>query len=1146
MEFPAIIDNNTEETQLANVFNQFLLPYANQIDAAVGYFYYSGFDLIAPGLLKNPLFQNIDSVPNDSIRIIMSPRTDRRTAFLLNTGIQLSIQDQVKDIISQIEFDIAGKDITHISFFLELLKRKILNVRLYTEDFFHAKAYLAKLKLSNGTHFHSIVGSSNFSESGFTDNRELNLTNSDKLHYDHLLNWFQKIWNSSTVELNESLIQIVDSERNSRAKGLPTSIGLSPFEAYLFLIRHYLGELTKERLEKTELLAEFQQVGAENVLGKLEILGGAIVSDSVGLGKTFTAAEVIRRYREKGARVLIVAPPTLIPQWKETLEIFFNIPESQHIQFLSQGKLGQENGDKIQSLKGGKEFNLIIIDEAHRARNRETFLYQNIRALQPQDISQQAAVLLLTATPFNNSIRDLQNLINLCTTDAKLYAAGFSPNAFDKFHEKIKSLKSGKNISALETDFDFQKSITEIRDLLNGIMLLRMRSSIKRNYRNITIAGKPLEFQEPEVRKLNYSYTNKQHELFQELSGFLEKLHLPHIILSNPESGRTLSYLYLLLLYKRIESSLYAFYCSLLNIIEKENELLKALDSGDSIEVLLQKYNRYRLQTEIIDPEETSNLFDGGSIPEGEESEEDSKIKFTADDVRSWISNDIYEIRNFIKRHLEPLQTNVDQPISLIDPKIETYINTLRSTRFRKCITFSEYKDTAQYIEYHLKMSPSNFQQFRSTMVTSGDPELKSKLERFAPRGQRANVAPGEEFDILIATDVLSEGVNLQDADLLLNFDLPWNPMRIVQRVGRVNRIGSENRISVLNMTPNDEVLNGFLKLLEILNSKVQQVAILLGKEMAILSSEDEHIDIREIGEEIKNVRDADSMDRLEELSQKTSIFTGIEGETEEDHFRSFLQFSASKNHIRPEDFDTLVTPNLQRTYYTILTENPKNTYSLFEIHGRRGEHKDLLSRHWIRISENGDAKEEFPYPFIESPISPTAPMASSKTLSLIELEIRAEQKFNLILEERKDRFKPGAAGKSLRQIKSKIQSDLLTVIDSLLKKKGAQNLSFDEKENSFISEMDNLKGNGIEIVQEIRDIFGRHPFSSNQLTYLRNQLKKYGINLDRGISFVQYKDFAHTLVDFYNKHIISEPSLRGTIYKKEEIIGRKILTIFT
>ncbi|WP_235431060.1 DEAD/DEAH box helicase family protein [Leptospira interrogans] len=736
MEFPTIIDNNTEVTQLVTVLNRFLFPYSERISVAVGYFYYSGFDLIAPGLLKNDRFQDLDSLPTDMIRIIMSPRTDRETSLLLKAGME--IESQIQTVIRKLESDIAGRDLTHIVFFLELLKRKILHVRLYTEDFFHAKAYLTEVSLPNGTHFHSIVGSSNFSESGFTDNRELNLTNSDNLHYDHLMDWFQKLWNSSTVELNDSLIEIADAEKNSRSKGFPTSIGLSPFELYLFLIRHYLGELTKERLESTDLLAEFQQVGAENVLGKLEILGGAIVSDSVGLGKTFTAAEVIRRFREKGERVLIVAPPTLIPQWKETLETFFNIPESDFVQFLSQGKLSQESQDHIQVLKNGKEFSLIVVDEAHRARNRETLLYQNLRKLQPQDVSQHSSILLLTATPFNNSIRDLQNLVGLCTTDAKLYAAGFSPNAFDKFHEKIKSLKSKKNVSSLNSDVEFQKSIQEIRNLLNGIMLLRMRSSIKKNYKNITVAGKTLEFQDPEVKRLNYSYLSNHHNLFKELGSFLGKLHLPHIVLSNPQSGKTLSYLYVLLLYKRIESSLYAFYVSLLNIIEKEKELLKELESGNTIEELLQKYNRYRLQSEIIESDESSILFADTT----EEDENDSNLNFTTAEVKSWIENDISQIESFIDRHLRPLQKNPGIPISLVDPKLDTYVQTLKAVRFRKCMTFSEYKDTAKYIEYHLKQMDSEQNNFRSEMVTSGDPELKVKLSRFAPRGQRANIPP--------------------------------------------------------------------------------------------------------------------------------------------------------------------------------------------------------------------------------------------------------------------------------------------------------------------------------------------------------------------------------------------------------------------
>ncbi|MDY0041483.1 MAG: helicase-related protein, partial [Desulforhabdus sp.] len=834
MRLPAIIDNRSEETRLDSVLRQIILPWATQIDVAVGYFYYSGFETIAEGLLQNAALKEPAGARENMIRIIMSPRTDRTTARLLTSGTEFDWQVELREILRELEADLAAHSMSHAELFLSLLRQKTLNVRLYTQDFFHAKAYLARVELENGTHTYSIVGSSNFSQSGFTDNRELNITNTDDLHYNSLQDWFQELWESSTVDLNESLITVVDSERKRRHRNTSSLIGLSPFQLFLYIVRHYIGALTKERLEDTDLLAEFQRVGAENVLGKLEILGGAIVSDSVGLGKTFTAGEVIRRFREQNGRVLIVAPPTLIPQWKETLENFFKIPESDYVQFLSQGKLSQQAKEDVEKLVSEKPFDLIIIDEAHRARNSDTNLFRNIQALQPRSESFRSKIILLTATPFNNSIEDLRNLISLCTSEPKLFSAGYKPAAFEEFRVQTRLLKQGKTMADLEADPKFVENLAEIQSMLNGVMLLRMRSSIRKNYRNVSVGGKPLEFQDPSVRKIPYSYTDAHHELFQALPDFLEKLKLPHIILSKPESGKTLSYLFVLLLYKRIESSIYAFYCSLLNIIEKERELLAVLDSGVSIDAILKKYNRMRLETQIV---EVGELFDTES-ESSYDSEDEGPRQFTTDDVRSWISDDIQLIEGFIEKHLKPLQTDSADPITIRDPKIELFLETLGVTRFRKCITFTEYRDTARYVEHRLTNSLNGRIGLRSAMVTAGHPDMERILARFAPRGQRANVDPADELDLLISTDVLAEGVNLQDADLLINFDLPWNPMRIVQRVGRINRIGSENRITVLNMTPDDEVLGQFLSLVEILSAKVEQVAILLGKEMAILSSE--------------------------------------------------------------------------------------------------------------------------------------------------------------------------------------------------------------------------------------------------------------------------------------------------------------------
>ncbi|MBE7437815.1 MAG: DEAD/DEAH box helicase family protein [Spirochaetales bacterium] len=1134
MDFPTIIDNQSEETSLSTVLSRAILPYTARMQVAVGYFYYSGFQLLAPALRQNPLFSLFQAPPH-SLRVIMSPRTDRTTADLLSRGLDLQ-KGLLHSVLARIEEDVAAGDVEHSDFFLELLKREILDVRLYTEDFFHAKAYLAQVSLPNGEHYYSIVGSSNFSASGFTDNRELNLTNSGSLHYRYLLQWFDKIWDGATVGLSPHLIRIVESERKSRQRNLSSEVALSPFDLYLFLTQHYLGALTRERLDRADMLAEFQQVGAENILSKLEILGGAIVSDSVGLGKTFTAGEVIRRLRAADARVLIVVPPTLLPQWKETLSESFGIPESQYVQFLSQGKLSQVATEQVHTLKGGQEFDLIVVDEAHRARNAQTRLYQNLKALQPQTTERRAHVLLLTATPFNNSIRDLQNLVDLCTTQARLYAAGFTPNAFDRFAERSRDLRRDGGV-AIQTDGDFQKAMTEIHAILGGVMLLRMRSSIKKKYKDISIAGKPLVFYDPEVRRLAYAYSEKHHDLFENLSGFLTELHLPHIKLSNPESGSTLSGLFVLFLFKRIESSLYAFYMSLMNIKERERELQAAIHSGNDLSELLKAYNRAWLQREPI--EEEPELFDAAppTEPDAEAAAPEPALGFTMEDVRGWIAEDTRRIDTFVGTYLHPLMTDVNDPLTLADPKLSVYLSALGRERFRKCMTFTEYRDTARYITHHVGAEV----EVRSAMVTAGDAGLKEKLGRFAPRGQRMEVRPEDELDLLIATDVLAEGVNLQDADLLVNFDLPWNPMRIVQRVGRVNRIGSENRVMVLNMTPSDKVLSQFLGLVEILTAKVKQVAMLLGKEMAILSSEDEVIDIKEIGVELQNVRNAQTVDALEGLAHKSRIFMNMEGETEEDHFRASLQFSALKHQIRPEDF---VQRSGSRTYYTVLSPEPRQAFALFEIYGKRREHRDLLSRHWLAVESSGHGVRDqegsaFPYAFIQTRHAVGSVPLFQKTVALEPLDQAIQERCLKLLSERRERFKPGAVGSKLKHIKARIQADLLIVLSKLQKEADLPGVE------SFAQVARSLPGFDPAIVPEIADVMARHPFAQSQLTYLRRGLQKVGLGLDRGISPPQYRDFAGVLLDFYNKHIISDPGLRGSIYKQQEIEGRQILVIY-
>ena len=211
MQFPHIIDNKSSETRMESVLNHFILPHVIDLKIAVGYFYLSGFERIADALHKNA--SAAKEHPN--INIILSPHTDRTTARLLLEGSRLgnneqSSEETIRDILRRTELDLSTCRLETMEFFLELMKSKRMDFRLCVSDFFHAKAYLAKTKeASDITHLYSIVGSSNFSLQGLTENCELNLATEGELHYKPLCDWFDNLWKNNTESISEHLLKIV-------------------------------------------------------------------------------------------------------------------------------------------------------------------------------------------------------------------------------------------------------------------------------------------------------------------------------------------------------------------------------------------------------------------------------------------------------------------------------------------------------------------------------------------------------------------------------------------------------------------------------------------------------------------------------------------------------------------------------------------------------------------------------------------------------------------------------------------------------------------------------------------------------------------------------------------------------------------------
>jgi len=1145
MQLPGIIDNQSAETQLDAVLNYFICPFIGDLSIAVGYFYLSGFEKILAGLEQNESYKT-DQYKEGTIRFIMSPRTDKPTGTVLTLGheenSEINTKELARSALREFEADLKHIDADTAAKFLFLLKNRYIQVKLYTKDFFHAKAYIARVVQNNIDHHYSIVGSSNFSASGLTSNRELSMVSKDEQKYDALKNWFDIIWNSEAELFNEDLLKIIEAsgltkKEPGQIQFLP--VYLTPFEMLTYLVSHYLGRHIIDQLQEADQLAEFQRIGSENIVHKLERYEGAIVADSVGLGKTFTAGEVIRRYHSEGKNIILVLPPKLLDQWKTTLANHFSVLESETVVFISMGELSQWEPVEVSRKLKNIKFDLIVVDEAHRARNTDTDLYKNLKELHPK--TGRAHVILLTATPLNNSVHDLKNLLALCTQETTLTNAGLVFKAFDVFEKHTRELRKGKKLSEIEKDPEYIQARDQIKDILNHTMLLRMRSTIREKYNNIRIAGKPLVFKDPTVEKITYSYDATYHNLFDSAGKLLEKLTLPHIILSNPKGGKTLTHLYQLLLFKRLESSIYAFYISLQRIIEKEKILLEEIDNEDW-EALIEKYNK-----KVFEDEEAS-FFD--TVEENElrkqrieKGNPEFSTEIKKDDIEKWIDEDIELIRAFIQEHITSKLEEPDNPLSLRDEKIDLFIQKLQTTRYRKALVFTQFISTAEYIHYKLKKSEKHsLLGLRFDFTHGSDDGLNQKLNRFAPIGRNANMPEKDQLDLLVTTDVLAEGVNLQDADLLINFDLPWNPMRIVQRVGRVNRIGSENQVRVLNFAP-DRFLDSFLNLLNILYSKIKQVTILLGKEMAILSSEEEAEEIKpeDIGEEIRKVQDTTDITALERLSGSNRLLAQIEGETPEDFFRVQLYNAARENNIRSSDFKKFIHKSDEHGYYTIINKRPEDIYRLYEIYGERSGYKSLLQRFWYAASIDGDCRQTDSYPqmFLTHDIIQSDGITLNETENIDAIQ-RLTAKMETYFSNQYSRIKAAYGARVTSQRIGGIagtQRDLLTQLDTIFR-------SNTFTDNFSISAQE-YKAGFLNTIQELRMVMQSQIISQDQVRKIRKILEDHQINIGGQISQPQYLDFCRALDDMFHGVVLKDAAYRGVLYTPADITYRWLTTIY-
>jgi len=803
-----IIDNRTRE--LAPEIKDFL---ADSIRAhfAVGYFFLSGFQAIAehiPDLAQLRLLignvtnrQTIEqlaegyhdlatlqrAVRRERMASAQAPRIRAETADSIQTTLEL--MDQTDDAQALV-LSLA-----------DLIAQGIVQVRVYTRGRLHAKAYLfdfdpARIRAQTGA---AIVGSSNLSLGGVTHNTELNVRVFGDGNHAELSRWFNELWEEAE-DFDADLIH--ELRRSWAASQVPTPEGprpVSPHDVYL----KTLYTLVKDRLEgrrDTELLweaempqlADFQRAAVRQAIKMLDTYGGVFVADVVGLGKTYIGTTLLKHYAlYRGARPLVVCPASLVEMWEWFVERYqIDAP------VISMGLLSQRGHERMLTDNWRyRDRDLVLVDESQNFRYGDTQRYAAL-----QLFTQTRPTILLTATPRATSAWDIYHQIKLWhpqdTTEIPV-----SPPNLAEFFRKVEPRNE-------------EPPSRDLQEILNHVLIRRTRHHIRTYYPDARINGKLLVFPERELETITYSIedtyrapgdTAAQSRVYQRLHDLMGQLTYARYALfdyvrpehqSQPQyqelkrAGTALRGLMRVMLFKRFESSVHAFRQTVNRLRNLQRAFQGALDrdlvpAGDEATDILYKSD---LDDEVTLYQALELVL---TLSEGE-GEGKASVRYPISDfdvprLRDALDSDI-ALLDEMARLVEPIGPQEDNKLQQLVAMMTGRRTLPGDLLHGKVLIFTQYADTAHYLYDNLKHLG------RIRAVESDTTDRGRVILRFAPQANNYQLQPGdEELRILVSTDVLSEGLNLQDANHVVNYDLHWNPIRLIQRVGRVDRIGTEH-----------------------------------------------------------------------------------------------------------------------------------------------------------------------------------------------------------------------------------------------------------------------------------------------------------------------------------------------------------------
>lgn len=728
------------------------------------------------------------------------------------------------------------------------------------------------------------------------------------------LDWFQQIWNN-TKYLEDVTQQVQEYFENAFKENSPEFIY---FITLYNIFNDFLEDIDGDNLPNDNVgfkdtlvwnkLFNFQKDAVIAAINKLEKYNGCIVADSVGLGKTFTALGIIKYYEKRNKDVLVLCPKKLEANWntyrqndKNNLlaKDKFNYDVLFHTD-LSRDK-GMSNGRNLEMVNWGN-YGLVVIDESHNFRNNNTVVgkenrYQKLlRKIVQEGI--ETKVLMLSATPVNNRFNDLKNQLALAYEGASFEISERLNTERNIDLVFVRAQKAFNMWSKLPAEERNTEKLLEMLDfdffeILDSLTIARSRKHITKYYDTSDIGkfparNKPVSVQSPLTENgINFKeiadalttldlsvYSPLKYILPDRVQKYADKYDkkVRSSTFTQTDREKSLQILMKINFLKRIESSVNSFRLTLFDVMQQVENTLDKLRRNDSDMV------------SSVDWDMNDEDMDWESDWGDEENMIGSKVKVKIEDIDKiwWIEDlesDLLKLKNLYDRTNKISHSEDLKLLKLKEVMEEKFRNPINADN-RKIIIFTAFADTANYLYANLKDFLLTKYNINTALITGSkrlctskaiNTDLNTLLTCFSPISKgKKEIFPNleESIDVLIATDCISEGQNLQDCDFLINYDIHWNPVRIIQRFGRIDRIGSQNsNITMVNFWP-DVSLDAYINLKQRVEDRMLISNMASTGDDNILNTEDKDLEYRKI--QLKKLQE--EVVDLEDLKEGVSI----------------------------------------------------------------------------------------------------------------------------------------------------------------------------------------------------------------------------------------------------------------------------------